>query len=213
MHGEGRFGEMASEIRIRSVSAEKDADALLSVYAPYVRETAITFEYEVPTREDFLSRIRAVQQKYPYLAALKDGQIAGYAYAGAFNVRAAYDWSAETSIYVRKENRHEGIGGALYRALEQVMKGMHVTNLNACIGVPAGDTDPNLDLNSAQFHEHTGYSLVGRFHRCGYKFGRWYDMIWMEKFIGDHPDRPEPIVPASEVLKTMAGPDGFLVLR
>lgn len=82
-------------------------------------QTAITFEYEVPTLEEFTRRIRNTLQKYPYLVALRQGEICGYAYAGEFHARAAYDWAVETSIYVRREGRRQGVGRALYAALEQ----------------------------------------------------------------------------------------------
>ncbi len=183
------------DILIREVR-ESDVDALLSIYAPYVEQTAITFEYEVPTREDFLGRIRKTTKKYPYIVAVKGGEIVGYAYAGAFVGRAAYDWSAEASIYVHMNHRKEGIGGKLYIALEQMLKEMHILNINACIGVPAeGMEDEHLDHNSESFHEHLGYRLVGRFHNSGYKFETWYDMIWMEKMLGDHPEHPESVIP------------------
>lgn len=109
----------------------------------------------------------------------------GYTYAGAFIWRPAYDWSAEATIYVAKDARRCGVGRKLYEALERELKSMGILNLYACIGYPEED-DEYLTKNSAQFHEHLGFKLAGRFHKCGRKFGRWYDMIWMEKIIGEH---------------------------
>jgi L-amino acid N-acyltransferase YncA len=191
---------MSSTITIRSATVS-DAASLLAIYAPYVKETAITFEYTVPPLEDFEGRIRSTLQRFPYLIAEKDGQIVGYAYLGYFNIRAAYDHSAETSIYVKKDERHGGIGGKLYHAIEEAANAMHIYNLNACIGYPADDKteDPYLSLNSPEFHAHLGYTLVGRFHKCGYKFGRWYDMIWMEKMLSQHTDKPAPFIPYPEL--------------
>lgn len=188
---------MGNEIEIR-VATPDDAEALLAVYAPYVTDTAISFECEVPTIEEFRRRIARTLERYPYLVALRDGAIAGYAYAGPFVGRAAYDWSVETSIYVARHARRAGLGRALYTALENILREMGVLNLNACIGYPKKE-DEYLTTNSVDYHRHLGYAWVGRFHDSGCKFGRWYDMVWMEKIIGNHPENPEPIRPFPEV--------------
>ena len=174
------------EVTIR-VAAVDDAKALLEIYAPYVRETAITFEYEVPSVEEFRRRIAHVLEKYPYLVAEYGGKIVGYAYVSPFKERAAYGWAVETSIYVDQNCRHMGIGKKLHEALEECLKKMGILNMEACIGYPEED-DEYLTKNSAQFHEHLGYRMVGEFKKCGYKFHRWYNMVWMEKIIGEHRD-------------------------
>ena len=88
------------------VVAAISAAALLAIYAPYVRETAITFEYDVPDEREFAARIRHVLEKFPYLVAeADDGEIVGYAYAGVFHPRAAYQWCAEMSVYVKRDAR------------------------------------------------------------------------------------------------------------
>ena len=171
-------------IVIRSASVN-DAEALLKIYAYYVENTAITFEYDVPTLEEFQKRITNTLKKYPYLVVEKEGTILGYAYAGVFKDRAAYDWSAEVTIYLSRKATKCGIGRKLYEALETEMKKRGFLNLYACIGYPV-EEDEYLTKNSAQFHAHLGYRFVGEFHQCGYKFGRWYNMIWMEKLIGEH---------------------------
>lgn len=171
----------------------KDAERLLEIYDYYVKNTAITFEYTTPTLEEFRGRMEKTMQKYPYLVAEKDGQIAGYAYAGAFVGRAAYDWSCETSIYLDKNARRCGIGKTLYAALEKELKEMGILNMYACIGYPA-EEDEYLTKNSADFHSHIGFTQVGEFHKCGYKFGRWYNMIWMEKIIGEHKKDQAPVI-------------------
>ena len=107
------------EIKIASPS---DAEAILNIYAPYIKNTAITFEYEVPSVEEFQKRIIHTLKKYPDLLALKGGEIIGYAYAGPLHVRAAYAWSVETSIYVKKDYKGKGTGRTLYEALEYVLK-------------------------------------------------------------------------------------------
>ena len=118
--------------RIR-VAQEQDAGALLKIYAPYVEKTAVTFEYTVPGAEEFAGRIARTLQKYPYLLAERAGQIVGYAYAGPFHARAAYDWAVETSVYVRQDQRKMGTGRALYHALEDVLRMQNILNVNACI--------------------------------------------------------------------------------
>lgn len=177
--------------RIR-VAEPADAEALLALYAPYVRETAITFEWDVPSCEAFCARIERTLEKYPYLVAETGGRIVGYTYAGAFHERMAYDWAVETAIYVARDGTHRGVGRQLYTALESALAYQNIQNLNACIAYPAQD-DAYLTRNSAAFHAHMGYRMVGEFHKCGYKFGRWYDMVWMEKSIGTHMCPPLPV--------------------
>ena len=172
------------DIQIRAASPE-DAGALLEIYAPYVENTAITFEYDVPSVNEFAERIQKTLKRYPYLAAEKNGRIVGYGYASAFHERAAYDWAAEMSVYVSRDARGGGVGSALYQRLEQILREMNIVNPEACIAY-AKTEDKTLTNDSMRFHEALGYRLVGRFSRCGYKFGRWYDMIWMEKIIGIH---------------------------
>lgn len=184
-----------SNITIR-VAKPDDAEALLAIYTPYVTETAITFEYIVPTVGEFRRRIIHTLTRYPYLVAEFRGVILGYAYLGPFVGRAAYDWAAEVSIYVDKNCRHNGIGRALYEAIEAVGRAQNLQNLCACIGVPDID-DEYLTHNSVDFHTHMGYRLVGEFRHCGYKFGRWYNMVWMEKIIGKHPADPATVLPFS----------------
>lgn len=181
-----------------------DAGRLLEIYAPYVRDTAITFEYEVPSLEEFTERIRHTLLRYPYIVAEQDGKILGYAYVGPFHERAAYDWAVETSIYVDRNVQHSGVGRGLYDVLEKVLRAMHILNLNACIAYPR-EADEHLTKNSAEFHAHLGYRLVGEFHDCGYKFGRWYDMIWMEKLIGEHTVHPEAVEAFPEVREKLVG--------
>ena len=117
-----------NEIKIRPAT-EADAAEILNIYAPYITDTAITFEYDVPTLEEFTGRIRHTLEKYPYLVAVRDSEIIGYAYAGAFYGRAAYDWSAETTIYVKKGCRHSGVGKLLYQALETALKNADLNNV------------------------------------------------------------------------------------
>ncbi len=184
------------------IARPEDAKRLLEIYAYYVENTAITFEYEVPTLEEFRNRIRHTLERYPYLVEENEaGRIIGYVYAGAFKERAAYGWAVETSIYVDSEERRSGSGRRLYEALEKALLLQGICNAEACIAAPRGE-DPFLTEGSITFHEHLGYRMVGRFEKCAYKFGRWYDMVWMERLIGNHPQGPgslQPVKPFPQI--------------
>lgn len=166
-----------------------DAPELLRIYAPYVKNTAISFEYEVPSVEEVEGRIRSITRRYPYIKAIIDGKIVGYAYANEFKGRAAYDWSVETTIYIDQKYKQKGIGKALYISLENLLKTQGFLNMNACI---AYIENPNeyLSNDSTTFHTKMGFKKVAHFHDSGYKFNRWFDMIWMEKIIGEHTSNP-----------------------
>ncbi len=180
------------------IATPADAERLLQIYAPYVTDTAISFEYTVPSVTEFRTRINNTLQKYPYLVAEHNGQIVGYTYAGPFIARAAYGWNVETTIYLQKDKKKAGIGRALYEALEKALTLQNILTANACIGYPETE-DAYLTLNSIQFHEHLGYRMVGVFHQCGYKFGRWYHMAWMEKHLGEHTGGPDAVIPFPKI--------------
>ena len=171
------------------IATIKDAEEILSIYSYYVLNTAISFEWTVPSLQDFSERIDNTLKKYPYIVAeiSKNNQkrIIGYAYAGPFKTRAAYDWSVETSIYVDKDFRHYGIGKLLLERLEELLQKQNILNVNACIAFTEQENE-YLTNDSFKFHKKMGYTLVGAFHKCGYKFDKWFDMIWMEKIIGKH---------------------------
>lgn len=183
------------------VAAVEDAEKLLQIYAPYVINTAITFEYEVPTVQEFRKRICHILKRYPYLVAEKNGELLGFAYASAFHERAAYDWAVETSIYICMNRRKMGIGRKLHDCLEKLLKEQGILNLNACIAYPRSE-DEYLTKNSVEFHCHLGYRLVGEFYQCGYKFNRWYNMVWMEKQIGEHVSN-QPAVKSFEDIRDL----------
>lgn len=187
-----------NEILLR-MAEPGDAGQLLDIYRPYVEKTAISFECEVPGLEEFRGRIIWTLKNHPYLTAERDGELLGYAYTGSFVGRAAYGWAAEVTIYLRENQRKTGLGRRLYEAVEAVSRARNIFNLNACIGVPEREDDPHLTRNSLEFHAHMGYRLVGEFRRCGYKFGTWYNMAWMEKLLGEHPASPAPVIPFSNL--------------
>jgi len=183
-------GDTMKDIIIEKVTVS-DAEELLSIYAPYITETTFTFEYDVPSIEEFRQRIEKITSKYPYLKAVCNGKICGYAYLSSFKERAAYQFSAETSMYIRKDMRSSGIGSVLYDALEDIAKKQGIINLNACIAYP--------NPPSEKFNAKKGYKKVAHFTKCGFKFGKWCDMIWMEKFIGEHTGTPAEFIPFSKL--------------
>ena len=150
-----------------------DAATLLAIYAPYVENTAITFEYEVPTVEDFATRIEKTLGKYPYLVAEEDGAILGYAYASTYYARAAYDWAVELSVYVSQDARGKGVGSKLYDELEDLLGQVGYIHFLACISLP--------NEASLALHLKRGYQQVAHFPKIGYKFERWHDIIWLQK--------------------------------
>lgn len=173
------------------IATEKDAPALVAIYSHYVLNTAITYEYQVPTVEEFCQRIQNTLTQYPYLVWEEDGKLLGYAYAGRFHPRKSFDWAVEASVYVHKDARGRGIGPQLYKKLEECLQLQGYVNLNVSIAYPQVE-DEYLTKNSVQFHSHMGYTLCAHFHNCAYKFGRWYDLVWMEKYLCEIPNAPQP---------------------
>ena len=176
-------------VLIRAASPN-DAGALLDIYRPYVADTCVTFENDVPAPEEFARRIRGTLLRYPWLCALEDGKIVGYCYASAFHVRSAYRWTCENSIYLSMDARGRGIGSRLENRLEEILVRQGFTGLNACV------TYPNPE--SIAFHEKHGFRVCAHFHGCGYKMGRWLDVVWMEKELSPREGAPAEPVPFPE---------------
>ena len=163
------------------IATEADVPAILDIYAPYILSTTITFEYEVPTEESFLERFHAITARYPWLVWEEDGRILGYAHGSAPFGRAAFRWSCEASVYLLPEARGRGIGRKLYHALEQILA---YQGHRLCYAII---TSENRD--SLAFHSRMGYRFTAEMPDCGYKFGRWLGVIWMEKLLNvvEHP--------------------------
>lgn len=165
-----------------------DADKIAKIYAYYVLKTAITFEYDAPDAKQMSERIATTLRRYPFIVAVKDEQILGYAYASVLKNRTAYDWAAESSIYLSHDFLASGIGGALYDALERLLRAQGVASVFACIA--AGH---ELEQSaSILFHSKRGFVEAGRWLGCGFKFNRWYDALWMQKQLSDPGDEPAP---------------------
>ncbi len=155
------------------MAVQADLPQILSIYGPYITDTPFSFEYTIPTLEEFTARFRAITAQFPWLVWEEEGNILGYAYASAPFERAAYQWCAEDSIYLRPEARGRGIGKKLHEALEQLLTMQGYRKLYAII------TSENRD--SLAFHDAMGYKFIANFSECGYKFGKKYGTIWMEK--------------------------------
>jgi phosphinothricin acetyltransferase len=170
---------MNANLKIRQAEPE-DAARLVEIYAPYITDTAVSFEYKVPSVEEFQNRIRHIKEKYPYLICEKDGKIVGYAYASAYSSREAYDWTAVSSIYVDRQCHRQGVGALLYKELEESLRKQGIVNLLA--GVAYIETeDKYLTKDSYNFHTKIGYEKVAHMKAIGKKFDRWYDLIWLQK--------------------------------
>lgn len=152
---------------------ESDLPAMLEIYRPYVEQTAVSFEYALPTLAEFTQRFHAHTARFPWLVWAEKGEICGYAYAGAPWERAAYGYCAECSVYIKPEQQRRQIGANLYEALEQILTLQGYRLAYALI------TTEN--SGSLRFHEALGYAHRTLFPNCGYKFGRWHGVVWMEK--------------------------------
>ena len=157
------------------IAEEQDVPEILSIYAPYVLNTTCTFEYDVPSQDEFLARFRSITARFPWIVWEEDGMILGYAYGSPLFSRAAYSWSCESSVYLRPEAKGRGIGRALYTVLEQILAYQGYIVNYAIV------TSENLP--SLAFHEKLGYRNAGEFTGCAFKFGKRLGIIWMEKEI------------------------------
>ena len=155
------------------IATEADVPEILAIYAPYIENTTVTFEYDVPCRREFMQRFLTVTQQFPWLVWEENGEILGYAYAAPPYARAAYSWCAEPSVYLKPRARARGIGRRLYAALEEILKIQGYQVLYALI---TQENDPSL-----AFHQKLGYEIKVLFPDCGFKFGRWLGVYWLEK--------------------------------
>lgn len=181
---------MINKIKIR-LATEPDCRDMLDIYAPFVKNTAVSFEYTVPSIDEFRCRLEEIQRKYPWIVCEIDNRIVGYAYASPFNKRAAYDWSADYSIYVNPDCHGMKIGTALYSCLTELLKlqGFY----NAFAGVASSNKI------SESFHKAFGFIPVGIYHNAGYKFNNWYDVQWFEYKIADTKNPPDKIKTINEI--------------
>ena len=169
-------------------ATEADIPAILNIYGPYVLNTAASFEYTVPTTEEFTQRFRSITAQFPWLVWEEDGKILGYAYGSLPFSRAAYRWCAASSIYLAPRAQGQGIGRKLYAALEDLLQAQGYRKTYAII------TSDN--PGSLRFHERQGFRFIAEFPECGYKFGKHYGVVWMEKVLNTEQisaDFPKPV--------------------
>jgi L-amino acid N-acyltransferase YncA len=166
------------------VAQDSDADQMLAIYAPIVRETAISFELQPPGAEELRGRVRNILSSHVWLVCEEAGTLAGYAYASNFRSREAYQWTAEVTVYVAEDRQRRGIGNALYRSLFEAMR------LQGFCSAVAGIALPN-DA-SVKLHKRFGFQPIGVFERAGYKLGRWHDVGWWRLELQKHVSDPNP---------------------
>jgi phosphinothricin acetyltransferase len=159
-----------------------DAEACAAIYAPYVADTAITFETGPPSAAEMAQRITEANRSHAWIVAEDEGRIVGYAYGGPFKSRAAYRWSCEVSVYLEVGRRRTGTGRALYEDLLTRLadRGFHMA--------VAGMTLPN-DA-SVGLHRAMGFEPVGTYRRIGFKHGAWHDVAWVQRALADGQDPP-----------------------
>lgn len=177
------------EIRM---ATEQDLSRILEIYAPYIENTACSFEYTVPSLAEFTQRFQKITEKFPWLVWEEDGAVQGYAYGSLPFARAAYQWSAEASIYLCPQAQGKGIGRKLYAALEELLQKQGYKKVFAII------TTANED--SIAFHRAVGYRYVATLPDCGFKFGAWYGTVWMEKELNTWAAPPRQPVSIQQLL-------------
>ena len=181
---------MTVELTFRLVRAI-DCARILMIYAPYVRDTALTFEVEVPTIEAFVERTERIASRYPYIVCEENGEIVGYAYASRHRERDGYRYDVDMSVYVAQGHQGSGVAAQLYERLLVLLERLGYYNAYAaCVAV---------NERSRRFHEKFGFVLVGTHHKTGYKLGQWYDAVWLEKMLRDHGEAPGEILGIAEL--------------
>ncbi|WP_298565434.1 GNAT family N-acetyltransferase [uncultured Phascolarctobacterium sp.] len=166
-----------------------DSAGILEIYAPYILETTISFEYEPPGLAEFTARIQKISSKYPYLVYERNGKILGFAYGSAYQERMAYLYDADLSIYLAPEAQNSGIGRKLYHCLLYLLQKQGFYNVYACITAE--------NQRSIDFHKALGFRDLGPHPKAGYKFNRWLDIVWMDKQLSQPAGNPQPLKPVT----------------
>ena len=159
-----------------------DAAAILSIYAPYIENTSLTFETETPAIDDFAKRIDQYLDNWPWLVDEEEGIIRGYAYASRYRERTAYQWSVECSVYIHDDHFRTGIARKLYTALFLLLKEQGFTTVYAVINLP--------NDRSVAFHESMGFRYFATYEKVGYKLGKWKNVGWWQLQLNDYIDEP-----------------------
>lgn len=193
MCARGRMYIMYINKKIR-LATENDSESLLTIYGEYIRNTAVTFETDIPSVVEFSNRIRNVLESTPWLVCEINGENVGYAYASKHRERAAYQWSVDVTVYINPQFHRKYIATALYTALIELLK------IQGYYSTYAGVSLPN--VNSEGFHESFGFKPVGVFHNVGYKFGEWRDVKWFELRILGYFANPEVPITINKIKDT-----------
>jgi L-amino acid N-acyltransferase YncA len=185
---------MAARIRL---AQDSDAEAIARIYRPLVETTAISFEIVPPDREEMARRIGETLRSYPWLVCEVDGHVAGYAYAAKHRVRAAYQWSVDTSVYVAAEYRRRGVAQGLYVSLFRILAAQGFFNAYAGIALP--------NAASVALHESVGFTKLGVYQSVGFKLGAWHDVGWWQLVLKAHEQAPrDPLDLATALRHTSA---------
>ncbi len=176
------------------LAVPEDAAQMLDIYSRYVTETAVTFEYDVPTVTEFENRIRKISERFPWIVCETDGRIVGYAYASEYRERAAFRWSCELSVYVADVFQRHGIGKVLYRVLLDVLRLQGYRTAVACVTYPNAVSDA--------FHRGLGFEYTGLFPNVGYKLGRWWGISWYQFALTGYSSFPASPIPIIDVSAT-----------
>lgn len=179
---------MPAHIRLATIA---DAAEVQAIYAPYVRDTVISFEAEPPTVDEMRRRMSKVLEKWPWLVCEQDGQIIGYAYASDHHERAAYQWSVDAAVYVRQGFHRSGVGRALYQVLFPLLKLQGFFNAYAGIALP--------NAGSVGLHESVGFRHLATYQAVGYKMGAWLDVGWWHLLLQEKMTDPSPLIPLKEI--------------
>lgn len=171
-------------VRIR-LAHDGDAEAIAAIYRPVVENTAISFETVAPDSHEISRRLSETMTEYPWLVCERDGQVAGYAYATRHRVRAAYQWSVDTSVYIDDAHKRSGVGRGLYQSLFAILAPQGFFNAFAGIALP--------NPASVGLHEAMGFEKLGVYRNVGFKLGEWHDVGWWQLQL--RPDERTPVAP------------------
>ncbi|MFY9151692.1 MAG: N-acetyltransferase family protein [Prolixibacteraceae bacterium] len=175
------------------LAEKRDVPGILEIYAPFILNTAVTFEEEVPDEKSFWERIQGIMAELPFLVCEIEGRVAGYAYASGYRSRASYRWSKEVSVYIHPDFQRKRIAHALYTSLNQIVQYQGIADLLAIITMP--------NESSVAFHEHFGYRKCAEFKNVGYKLNQWQNVGWFDLFLQDENKPPKDrIIPLNEVV-------------
>lgn len=191
---------MSSLIRL---ATPQDAPAIQAIYAPFVQETAVSFEVDVPTIAEMAGRMEKGLTLFPWLVCEREsGGVVGYVYASRHRERAAYQWGVDVTVYVHPEGRRGGVGRGLYTALFALLRLQGFYHAYAGIALP--------NVASVALHESLGFTPIGIYHQTGYKLGKWHDVGWWELVLQPHIENP---LPPRRVETLLQHPEWDLSLR